>query len=253
MAGVTSTNRAATTDADLSATEVCDDAVLRRRLQAGDGPAYEMLVRQHGGRMLAIARRFFSGEQDAADAVQDAFLAAFKSIATFKGDSQLGTWLHRIVVNCCLMRRRSQDRHPTVAIDSLLPSFDETSHHRQPVQSFRNSPSDALAAKELRNQVQEQIDLLPAPYREVLILRDIEEIDTDTAAAILGVSPGVIKTRLHRARQALRTLLEPILGSRSSARMIDRRANDRRAIVLSVRSPEFAEFRCNRFRRDSSK
>ena len=144
---------------------------------------------------------FFSGEQDAADAVQDAFLAAFKSIATFKGDSQLGTWLHRIVVNCCLMRRRSQGRHPTVAIEALLPSFDKTGHHRQPLQSFHNSPSDALAAKELRNQVQEQIDLLPTPYREVLILRDIEEIDTDTTAAMLGVSPGVIKTRLHRVRK----------------------------------------------------
>ncbi len=210
MAGSTSANRAAATDVDLSTTEVCQDAVLRQRLQAGDGPAYETLVRQHGGRMLATARRFFRSEQDAADAVQDAFLAAFKAIATFNGDSQLGTWLHRIVVNACLMRRRSLDRHPTVAIDSLLPEFDATGHHRQSMKSFRGSPNDVLATEELRQQVRDGIDRLPAPYREVLTLRDIEEFDTEATAAALSVTPGVVKTRLHRARQALRTLLEPI-------------------------------------------
>ncbi len=211
MAAGTSANRAATTDSDLSGTEVCDDAVLRRRLQAGDGPAYEMLVRQHGGRMLATARRICRDEQDAADAVQDAFLSAFKAITTFNGDSQLGTWLHRILVNACLMRRRSQDRHPTVAIDALLPEFDATGHHRQSVKSFHGSPNDVLASEELRQQVRDCVHRLPAPYREVLTLRDIEEFDTEATAAALGLSPGVVKTRLHRARQALRTLLEPIL------------------------------------------
>jgi RNA polymerase sigma-70 factor (ECF subfamily) len=211
MAGSTSANRAATTVADLPATEVCDDGALRRRLQAGDPPAFEMLVRQYGGRMLATARRFVRGEQDAADAVQDAFLAAFKAITTFNGDSQLGTWLHRIVVNACLMRRRSIDRHPTVAIESLLPEFDVAGHRRQSVKSFHGSPNDVLATEELRQQVRDCIDRLPAPYREVLTLRDIEEFDTEATAAALGVTPGVVKTRLHRARQALRTLLEPIL------------------------------------------
>jgi RNA polymerase sigma-70 factor (ECF subfamily) len=161
--------------------------------------------------MLATARRFFRGEQDAADAVQDAFLAAFKAIATFNGDSQLGTWLHRIVVNACLMRRRSQDRRPTVPIDSLLPEFDATGHYKESVKSFRGSPGDVLATEELRRQVRDCINRLPAPYREVLTLRDIEEFDTEVTAAALGVSPGVVKTRLHRARRALRTLLEPIL------------------------------------------
>ena len=129
---------------------------------------------------------FFEDEQDAADAVQDAFLAAFKGIATFKGDSQLGTWLHRIVVNACLMRRRSQDRHPTVAIESLLPEFDATGHHRQSMKSFRGSPNDVLATEELRQQVRDCIDRMPAPYREVLTLRDIEEFDTEATAAALG-------------------------------------------------------------------
>jgi RNA polymerase sigma-70 factor, ECF subfamily len=210
MAGTIPADRAAMIDPDLSTMEADDDVALRRRLQAGDGLAYETLVRRNGGRMLATARRFFAGEQDAADAVQDAFMAAFKAMASFKGDSQLGTWLHRIVVNACLMRRRSQDRHPTVAIDSLLPEFDATGHHRQSIKSFRGSPNDVLATEELRQQVRNGIDRLPAPYREVLTLRDIEEFDTEATAAALGVTPTVVKTRLHRARQALRTLLEPI-------------------------------------------
>jgi RNA polymerase sigma-70 factor (ECF subfamily) len=161
--------------------------------------------------MLATARRFFRGEQDAADAVQDAYLAAFKAISTFRGKSQLGTWLHRIVVNVCLMRRRSQDRRPTVPIDLLLPEFDSTGHHRRTVPSISRSPSDLLATEELRHQVRDCIDRLPDPYRDVLILRDIEQLDTEATAATLGVPPGAVKTRLHRARQGLRTLLEPIL------------------------------------------
>ena len=211
MAVGISANRTATIDPDLSAKEVADEVALRRRLQAGDRPAFETLVRQHGGRMLATAQRFFRREQDAADAVQDAFLAAFKAIAAFKGDSQLGTWLHRIVVNACLMRRRSHNRHPAVAIDSLLPEFDATGHYRQSVKSFRKSPADSLATDELRRQVRECIHRLPPLYREVLILRDIEEFDTHVTAEMLGVSTGVVKTRLHRARHALRTLLEPLL------------------------------------------
>jgi RNA polymerase sigma-70 factor (ECF subfamily) len=211
MTSGTAINRAPAINPEFPTTESFDETALCRRLQAGDGRAFEILISRYGGRMLATARRFFRAQQDAADAVQDAYLAAFKSISTFKGDSQLGTWLYRIVVNVCLMRRRSQLRRPTVAIDSLLPEFDATGHHRQPLSSINRSPSDLLATEELRQQVRDCVDQLPDPYREVLILRDIEQLDTEATAAMLGVPSGVVKTRLHRARQALRTLLEPIL------------------------------------------
>lgn len=211
MLGGISPDRTASAPVVVSSKDVADEAALRQRLQAGDGLAYETLVRKYGGRMLAWARRFFSEEQDAADAVQEAFLAAFKAIATFNGDSQLSTWLHRIVINACLMRRRSQHRHPTIAIDSLLPEFDTTGHHRRSFQSRCQSPSDCAANHELRDQVRKNIEGLPSPYREVLILRDIEELDTEATAEFLNVLTAVVKTRLHRARQALRTLLEPIL------------------------------------------
>src|SRR5262249_35415979 len=102
-------------------------------LRRGDEQAYAVLVRQYGGRMLAVARRFLRREEDSADAVQDALVSAFRSLDSFAGNSQLWTWLHRVVVNACLMKLRSRSRHPTVSLNDLLPTFDETGHHARPV------------------------------------------------------------------------------------------------------------------------
>jgi RNA polymerase sigma-70 factor (ECF subfamily) len=90
--------------------------------------------------MLAVARRFLRTEEDSADAVQDAFLAAFRSLDGFEGNSSLGTWLHRIVVNVCLMRLRARSHSREVRIDNLLPSFDDTGHHCRPVRSWGDHP-----------------------------------------------------------------------------------------------------------------
>jgi RNA polymerase sigma-70 factor (ECF subfamily) len=180
------------------------------RVRAGDERACEQLVREHGPRMLALARRFFACDDDAADAVQDAFISAFRSIHEFEGDSRLTTWLHRIVVNACLMKIRSRKEH--VSIESLLPSFAADGHHAAPVRPWSaDDGGDGFArasASETRAIVRSCIDRLPEPYRAVLILRDIEEIDTRDAARTLGCTVANVKTRLHRARQALRTLLD---------------------------------------------
>src|SRR5512147_2223050 len=94
-------------------------------LRRGDEASYEQLVREHGGAMLAVARRYLRTEDDARDVVQEAMLSAFRGIARFSADAKLSTWLHRIVVNCALMRLRSRRRRPEDAIEDLLPSFDE--------------------------------------------------------------------------------------------------------------------------------
>jgi len=179
------------------------------RIRAGDERAFESLVREHGPRMLTVARRFFKCEDDAADAVQDAFISAFKSIGAFEGGARLSTWLHRIVVNACLMKLRA--RRPDVSIDALLPAFDADGHHAGPVGTWDEDGFAHAAASETRAIVRSCIDRLPEPYRAVLILRDIEEVDTRQAADLLKCSIANVKTRLHRARQALRTLLEPRL------------------------------------------
>jgi RNA polymerase sigma-70 factor (ECF subfamily) len=190
---------------------VSDDQRLRERLLAGEEGAYEELVRRYGGRLLAVARRFLPVEEDARDAVQDAFLSAFRSIDRFEGTAQLSTWLHRIVVNASLMKLRTRRRHPEQSIEELLPGYLEDGHLERPASPWRTDGLDPAEQHELRDLVLRSIHSLPEGHRNVLLLRDIEGLDTEEAARLLGISSGAAKTRLHRARQALRELLEPHL------------------------------------------
>jgi RNA polymerase sigma-70 factor (ECF subfamily) len=186
-----------------------DERALLEGLRAGRDDAYAQLVRTHGGRMLAVARRLLGDGEDARDAVQDAFGAAFRGIGSFAGEARLSTWLHRIVVNAALMKLRTRRRKPEQPIDDLLPAFEADGHRRSPGSPWE--PAERLERAELRARVRDAIARLPESYRTVLVLRDIEELDTGEVADLLGVGKGVVKTRLHRARLALRTLLDPHL------------------------------------------
>jgi RNA polymerase sigma-70 factor (ECF subfamily) len=181
------------------------DAELVTRLQSGDDTAFEPVVRLHSGRLLSVARRLLGNEEDARDAVQDAFIRAYKAIGTFESRAQLHTWLHRILVNVALMKLRERRRRPTESLEELLPTY--TSDGHQAVAS-RDWGDAVLERKETAAIVREAITRLPDQYREVLVLRDIEERDTGEAAALLGTTANAVKVRLHRARQALRTLLD---------------------------------------------
>jgi len=185
-----------------------DDRLLVEALQDGRDAAYETLVRQYGGAMLAVARRLLRDEEDARDAVQDGTLAAFKAIRFFREDARLSTWLHRITVNACLMKLRSARRRPTARIEDLLPRFDDAGH-RIELEPSRETPiEDAADVPRIRAAVRACIEKLPDAYREVLVCRDIEDLDTAETATLLGISTENVKTRLHRARQALRALIE---------------------------------------------
>jgi RNA polymerase sigma-70 factor (ECF subfamily) len=184
-----------------------DEAALLQGLKHGEDWAFEALVRTFGARMLSVARRIVGNDEDARDVVQSAYLSAFRAIGAFEGSAQLSTWLHRIVVNTALMRLRSRRRKPEESIEALLPAFKADGHFVE-----RFSP-DSLAAdrllerKETRRIVRDAIDQLPEAYRTVLILRDIEEMSTKDVAAALEITASAVKVRLHRARQALFTLL----------------------------------------------
>ena len=186
-----------------------DEAELVAALRANDPAAYERLVRTHTPRLLALARRIVQNEEDAHDAVQEAFLSVFKSLTNFDGTAKLSTWLHRIAVNAALMRLRTKRRHPEASLDGLLPRFVEDGHQADPPAPWQETAEKLLERKETRTHVRDSIDQLPESYRTVLLLRDIEEMNTDETARMLGLTEGVVKTRLHRARQALRTLLDP--------------------------------------------
>jgi RNA polymerase sigma-70 factor (ECF subfamily) len=190
-----------------------DDADVRLlgRLRSGDEAAFAELVERNAGRLLAVAQRLLRSDDDARDVVQDAFLSAFRSLATFNGEAKLSTWLHRITVNAALMRLRSRRHRAERSIDDLLPRFDEAGAWAQESGQIAASSQDLLERRETRQLVRRCIDRLPESARTVLLMRDIEDLDTDTAAQLLGITPNAVKIRLHRARQALRTLIEQTL------------------------------------------
>jgi RNA polymerase sigma-70 factor, ECF subfamily len=184
-----------------------DEAVLVTRLRAGDERAFEDLVRTYGSRLLAVARRFVRNDEDAQDIVQSAYLSAFRALEQFEGNCQLSTWLHRIVVNTALMRLRSRKRKPEESIEDLLPTFQEDGHHVEQFSDW-SAPADVLLERrQTRVTVRSCIERLPDNYRTVLLLRDIEERSTQEVAEALAMTPTAVKVRLHRARQALSTLL----------------------------------------------
>jgi len=188
---------------------VADDATLLARMQAGDDDAFEACVRAYSGQLLAVARRILSHEEDARDAVQDAFLSAFKGIGRFDGLSRISTWLHRIVVNAALSRLRTRRRRPETSIEDLLPHFAEGEHQIDPPAPWKATSVAILQEQEARDMVRGCINRLPETYRIVLVLRDIEGLSTEETAQLLDTTLGVVKTRLHRARQALRSFLDP--------------------------------------------
>jgi RNA polymerase sigma-70 factor, ECF subfamily len=184
-----------------------DDERLIAALRAGDEWAYETMIRLYGGRLLAVARRFTRNEDDAQDVLQSAYLSAFRAFKDFEGTCQLSTWLHRIVVNTALMKLRSRRRKPEESIETLLPAFLEDGHHVEQFSDWSVPADQLIEREETRVTVRNCIEQLPDNYRLVLMLRDIEERSTQEVADQLGLTTTAVKVRLHRARQALSTLL----------------------------------------------
>lgn len=198
-----------------------EESELVAGLRAGEPGAFERLVREFGPAMRAVARRMLRNDEDADDALQEAFLAAFKAVARFEARSSLGTWLHRIAVNAALMKLRGKQARALADAsqgepDELLPTFVGLGVFREPQARWSEQPEDPLARAELCAEVRRAIDGLPEPYRVALLLRDIEGLSNEDLAAALGVSVNAAKIRVHRGHQALRTLLEPRMGGRQT-------------------------------------
>ena len=166
------------------------------------------MVRRHGARMLAVARKLLGSEHDARDALQQAFISAFRSIAGFNADATLSTWLHRIVVNAALMQLRARRRRLELPIEDLPPRFDDAGRWVDESEQTEWFDLHPMHRRETRQMVRRCIDQLPESYRSVLVLRDIEDLDIVEVATMLATSPNAIKIRVHRARQALKSLIE---------------------------------------------
>ncbi len=171
-----------------------DDRALLAAHLAGDPEAFGLLVQRHRDRLWATALRTLGDREDAADAVQNALVSAFRSAGSYRGDAAVTTWLHRIVINACLdlVRRRAvRAADPLPDDDALLPA----------------APGDAFAARETALVVQEALLTLPVEQRAALVLVDVQGYSVDEAAALLECAPGTVKSRCSRGRARLAPLL----------------------------------------------
>ncbi len=148
----------------------------------------EKLVREHIGWMLALAKRMLGDHALAEDAVQDAFINAFRALDSFEGRSSLKTWLHRITVNACLAKIRQSKQRAEQGINDYLPEFDQYNCRIEAPWNHLASVDDILQSDHLRDLVRTKIFELPEQYRNVLLLRDIEGYDTSEVAMLLGIS-----------------------------------------------------------------
>ena len=170
------------------------DAELLRAHAGGDARAFEELVRRHRDRMWAIALRTLRDPEEAADAVQEALISAYRAAGSFRSESAVTTWLHRIVVNACLDRIRRRQARPTVALPAEGPG----------------EPADArdrMAERDTALAVEQALGMIPVEQRTAITLVDIEGYPVADAALLLGVAEGTVKSRCARGRARLAVLL----------------------------------------------
>jgi RNA polymerase sigma-70 factor (ECF subfamily) len=183
------------------------DNALVARLQAGDRTVFRELVRRHQDKVYRLALRLTRDEARAQDAMQDAFLQVFRKIDQFQEQSAFTTWLYRITVNAALMRMRSERRHRETSLEEASPRYSEQGEIAEPVADWSAAVDDEAGNRELAIHAQHAIDALPETYRSVFVLRELEDLSTEDVAQILELTVPTVKTRLHRARLALRKAL----------------------------------------------
>jgi RNA polymerase sigma-70 factor, ECF subfamily len=198
---------------DAPAEEPSDEALVARAA-AGDGPAFEVLMSRYQSRVYRLACRLTGNESDAPDVLQEAFLQAYRGLASFRGESRFSTWLYRIATNAALMVRRSRARRPGESLEAFLPRFDlEGIHAAEPADLEAAARADELLDRRLlAEKAREGIERLPDLYREAFVLRDLEELSTAEVAELLGVEATAVRQRVHRARLMLRGYLGDLVG-----------------------------------------
>ena len=193
------------------------DEELAARAAAGDAGAFEALVARHEARVYRLAYRLTGSDADARDVLQEAFLAAFRGLPSFRGTARFSTWLYRITTNAALMLRRARRRRPTESLEEFLPQFDEHGQHVPEAAELRaaSRADNLLDEKLLAEQARAALERLPDLYREAFVLRDLEELDTSEVASLLGIDAAAVRQRVHRARLMLRGYLSHLVGART--------------------------------------
>jgi RNA polymerase sigma-70 factor, ECF subfamily len=178
------------------------DAALAARVASGDGAAFELLMRRHNRRLYRIARSVLRDAADAEDALQEAYLAAYRAIGAFRGEASLATWLSRLVLNLCLARKRKAQRRENIV--SIVP---EDPDAPEAIGIDIETPDRALVRSELRELLERKVEELPEAFRTVFMMRCVEELSVEETAELLNIPEATVRTRHFRARSLLRESL----------------------------------------------
>jgi RNA polymerase sigma-70 factor, ECF subfamily len=187
------------------------------RIIAGDTNLFHELIRPYERMVYLSVLTMLRNEQEAEDAAQEVMINAFRHLKSFRGDAKFSTWLVTIAMNEARQRLRK-------AKAAQLESLDENKEDREGdftpavLTDWREIPSEALEKKEIRQKLREAVEQLPPIYREVLVLRDLEELNQQETASSLGINVTLVKVRLHRARMMLQKMLAPYLRTAAPAR-----------------------------------
>jgi RNA polymerase sigma-70 factor (ECF subfamily) len=199
-----------------TATEQRDESRMIASILAGESHLFHELIRPYERTVYTMALSFLKNEADAEDAAQEAFLKAFRNLASFRGEAKFGTWVISIALNEARTRLR---RMKAVPMESLDEPPDEDSHVSPALlRDWREIPSESLERKEMRLLLRQAIGSLPEIYRQIFVLRDVEELSIAETAELLQITPASVKVRLHRARMMLQKNLAPQLKQMNSKR-----------------------------------
>jgi RNA polymerase sigma-70 factor (ECF subfamily) len=178
--------------------EAISDAECVRKLQRGETDAFETLIRRHQKTIFNLAYRMLGDYDEAAEISQETFLSAYRAIDNFRGDANFSTWLYRIALNHATTRRKSLNtrQQRSVPIENTEPASDP-----------HPGPAESMEKKEIRQRVQQALNKLDPEDAAVILLRDLQDVPYEEVARVLEIPIGTVKSRLHRARQALKSEL----------------------------------------------
>jgi len=193
-----------------TATQLLTEAEMISRVIAGERELFYDLIKPCERAVFLTAFSVLKSEADAEEVVQEAALKAYKALSSFRGEAKFITWLVKITLNEARMRLRRSRAESEVSLEDFVDDGD-SDYTPAVLTDWREIPSEALDRKELRVLLQRGLDELPEKYREVLILRDVRELNIEETAQLLGISIGVVKTRLFRARLMMQKIVAPEL------------------------------------------
>lgn len=204
---------------EISEQSTSEELSLIARVRAGETERFLDLVRPYQRSIYLLAYSVLKNKEDAEDAAQETVFKAFQHLHQLRSEATFKSWLLQIAMNEARIRLRRDRRYLYESLDEGVQDSEEGDIMPRQLADWREIPSEALEQKELREKLQEALDSLPAHYRQVFLLRDVEHMSEKEAAEVLGVTTSAVKTRLHRARLQLREKLTPIFKKRWTDRL----------------------------------